>query len=59
MHKAPNERSYWFIEMKIRKRLQASAFSFNALNLAEKAILRIFLITVNYVKRALRNRQQL
>ena len=47
MHRALNERSYWFIEMKIRSRLQASAFSFIALNLVEKAVLHIFLIMVN------------
>ena len=33
--------------MKIRSRLQASAFSFIALNLVEKAVLHIFLIMVN------------
>ena len=45
--------------MKTRKRLQASAFSFIALNLVEKAVLHIFLIMVDYVKNALRNRQQI
>ena len=44
--------------MKIRKRLQASAFSFIALNLVENAGLHIFL-TVDYGKSALRNRQQI
>ena len=42
--------------MKTRKRLQASAFIFIALNLVEKAVLHIFLIMVDYVKNALRNR---
>ena len=59
MHRALNERSYWFIEKKIRKRLQASAFSFIALTLVEKVALHISLIMVDYVKRALRNRQQI
>ena len=59
MHKTLNERSYWFIEMKIRKKLQVSAFSFIALNLVEKAVLHNFLITVDYVKSALRNKQQI
>ena len=46
--------------MKIRKRLQASAFSFITLNLVEKAVLHIFLIMVDYVKSdALQNRQQI
>ena len=48
-----------FIEMEIRSRLQPSAFSFMALKLVEKAVLHIFLIMVNYVKTALRNRQQI
>ena len=45
--------------MKTRKRLEASAFSLIALNLVEKAVLRIFLIMVDYVKDALRIRQQI
>ena len=44
--------------MKIRKRLQASGFSFIVLNFVEKA-LHIFLIMMDYVKSALSNRQQL
>ena len=50
MHRALNGRSYWFIEMKIRKRLQASAFSIIALNLVEKSVLHIFLIMVDSTK---------
>ena len=42
--------------MKTRKRLQASAFSFIALNLVEKAGLHICLIMVDYVKNALQIR---
>ena len=45
--------------MKITKKLQASAFSSTALNLVEKAVLHILLIMVEYVKRALRNRQHI
>ena len=45
--------------MKIRKGLQASAFSSIAQNFVEKAALHIFLIMVDYVKSALRNRQQM
>ena len=45
--------------MKTRKRLQALTFSFIALNVVEKAVLHIFLIKVDYVKNALRNRQQI
>ena len=37
-------------EMKIRKTLQASAFSFIVLNLVEKAVLHILLVMVDYVK---------
>ena len=47
------------MEMKIRNRLQASAFSFIGLNLVERAALHIFLIMVYYVKRALQNRQHI
>ena len=57
MHRAINE-SYLFIEMKIRKKLLASAFSFITLKLVEKDALHFFFIMVEYVKRALRNRQQ-
>ena len=45
--------------MKIRNTLQASAFSFIALNLVEKAVLHILLIIVDYVKSVLRKRQQI
>ena len=45
--------------MKTTKKLQTSAFSFIALNLKEKGVLNIFLIMVDYVKSALRNRQQI
>ena len=48
-----------FIEMEIRSRVQALAFSFMALKLVEKGVLHIFLIMVNYVKTALWNRQQI
>ena len=59
MHMPLNERSYWLIEMKIRKILHASAFSFIVLNLVEKAVLQILLILVDHVKSVLRNRQQI
>ena len=50
--------SYWLIdEMNIRKTLQASAFSFIVLNLAEKAVLHFFLIMLNYIMSALRRKQ--
>ena len=39
MCRAINKRSYWLIEMNIKKTLQASAFSFLVLNLVEKAVL--------------------
>ena len=45
--------------MKTRNTLQASAFSFIALNLVEKAVLHILLIMVDYLKSALRNKQQI
>ena len=51
MHRALNERSYSLIEMKT---LQVSAFSFIVLNLVEKAVLRILLIMVDYVKSTLK-----
>ena len=54
MHRALNERSYSLIEIKIRKTLQVSTFSFIALNLVEKDVLRILLIMVDYVKGALK-----
>ena len=38
--------------MNIRKTLQASAFSFVALNLPEKAVLHFFLIMLNYIMSA-------
>ena len=45
------------IEMNIRKTLQASAFSFIALNLTEKAVLHLRLIILDYIKSALRKKQ--
>ena len=54
MHRALNERSYSLIEIKIRKTLQVSTFSFIVLNLVEKDVLRILLIMVDYVKGALK-----
>ena len=59
MHRALNEKSYWLIEMNIRKTLQASAFSLIALNLVEKSVLHILLIMVDYVKSAIQNKQQI
>ena len=59
MHRALNERSYRLIEMIIRKTLQASAFSFIVLNLVEKAISQFLLIILDYIKSALRNKQQI
>ena len=55
--RALNERSYWLIEMNIRKTLQASAFSFTVLNLAKKAVLHFFLIMLNYIMSALQKKQ--
>ena len=43
--------------MSIRKTLQASAFIFIILNLAEKAVLHFFLIMLNYIMSALRKKQ--
>ena len=45
-------KSYWLIEINIRKTLQASAFSFIVLNLAEKAALHFLLIMLDYIKSA-------
>ena len=56
-YKALNERSYWLIEMNNRKTLQASAFSFIVLNLAEKAVLHFFIVMLNYIMSALRKKQ--
>ena len=39
MYKSAKWKSYWLIETDIRKTLQALAFSFTVLNLAEKAFL--------------------
>ena len=57
MHRALNEKSYWLIEMNIRKTLQASAFSLIFLNLVEKSVLHILLIMVGHVKSAIQNKQ--
>ena len=59
MHRALNERSYGLIEVNIRKTLQASAFGFIVLNLVGKALSHFLLIMVDYVKSALRNKQQI
>ena len=59
MHRALNAKSYWLIEINIRKTLQAQAFSFIALNLVQKSVLHILFIMVDYVKSALRNKQEL
>ena len=59
MHRVHNEKSYWLIEMNPRITLQASAFSFISLNLVEKSVLHILLTMVDYVKSALRNKQQI
>ena len=45
--------------MNIRKTLQAQGFSFIALNLAEKSVLHILLIMMDYEKSAVRNKQQI
>ena len=50
-------KSYWSIEISIRKTLQASAFSFIVLNLAEKAVLYFLLIMLGYIKSALRKKK--
>ena len=59
MHRALYERDYWLIEMKIRKTLQVLTFSSIVLNLFEEAVLHILLIIVDYIKSALRNREQI
>ena len=59
MLRALNEKSYRFIEMNIRKIVQASAFSLIALKLVEKSVLHILLIMVDYVKSAIQNKQQI
>ena len=53
MCKAVNERSYWLIEMNIKKTLLPSALRFLVLNLVERAVLRY----AGLYKRALRNKQ--
>ena len=45
--------------MNIRKALQASAFSFIVLNLVEKAVFHFLLIIADYIKSALRKKQQI
>ena len=50
-------KSNWLIEVKIRKTLQASTFSFIVLNLVEKAVLHSLLIMLDYIKTALRKKQ--
>ena len=45
--------------MNIRETLRASVLCFIALNLVEKSVLHILLIMVDYVKSALRNKQQI
>ena len=59
MHRVLNERSYGLIEVNMRKTLQASAFGFIVLNLVGKALSHFLLIMVDYVKSALRNKQQI
>ena len=53
MCKAVNERSYWLIEMNIKKTLVPSALSFLVLNSVEKAVLHY----AELYKSALRNKQ--
>ena len=53
MCRAINKRSYWLIEMNIKKTLQASAFSFLIQNLVEKAVLHY----TGLYKSALKNKQ--
>ena len=53
MCKAVNERSYWLVEMNIKKTLLPSALSFLVLNLVEKAVLHYSAL----YKSALRNKQ--
>ena len=50
-------KSYWLIEMNIRKTLQASAFNFIVLNLVEKAVLHFLLIMLDYIKSTLWKKQ--
>ena len=53
MCKAVNERSYWLVEMNIKKTLLPSGLSFLVLNLVEKAVLHY----AGLYKSALRNKQ--
>ena len=59
MDRSLNEKSYWLIEMNIRKTLQAPAFSLIALYLAKKSVSEILLIMVHYVKSTIQNNQQI
>ena len=45
------------IEMNMRKTLQALAFSFIILNLAEKAVLHCLIVMLGCIKSALRKKQ--
>ena len=53
MCKAVNERSYWLVEMNIKKTLLPSGLSFLVLNLVEKAVLHY----AGLYKSALRNKE--
>ena len=50
-------KSYWLIEMNTKKALQASAFSFIDLSLAEKGVLHFLLLMLDYIKSTLREKQ--
>ena len=50
---AVNERSYWLIEMNIKKTLQVTAFRYLVLNLVEEVVL----LYAGLYKSTLRNKQ--
>ena len=51
--RAVNERSYWLIEMNIKKALQVTAFRYLVLNLVEEVVL----LYAGLYKSTLRNKQ--
>ena len=55
MYRAVNERSYWLIEINIKKTLLPSALSFSVLNFVEKAVLHY----TGLYKTALQNKQMI
>ena len=60
MCRAVNERSYWLIEMNIKKTLLPSALSFLVLNLVKKAVLHyagLYFTGLYFTQSALQNKQ--